>query len=172
VLSVWSRLDGPGRGPALRALSARSSGLAGPTWRVCLSRSLPWAVGRCRSGRLWSVWEVGPCEACGGSRPAMRAHRGSRVGRLIKSPDHPAAHLRCWAQIFAALTRRIQAGNGLIEVDPDPAHQPSGPHQLNQRIPQRRSNRHCRAPRSGERGLSGERSLGQSSMAGRIAQLS
>jgi len=55
--------------------------------------------------------------------------------RVIKSPDHPTAHVHRRAQILGALTCGIQPCDGLIEVDPDPAHQPSSPHQLNQRIP-------------------------------------
>jgi hypothetical protein len=54
---------------------------------------------------------------------------------LIKPLDHPTAHLRSRAQILASLTRGIQSGDSLIEIYPDPAYQPSSPHQLNQRIP-------------------------------------
>jgi hypothetical protein len=55
--------------------------------------------------------------------------------RVIKSPDRPAAHLCRRTQVLASLTRGIQPGDGLIEIHAYPAHQPSGPHQLNQRIP-------------------------------------
>jgi hypothetical protein len=55
--------------------------------------------------------------------------------RIIKPLDHPAAHFRCRGQILAALAGGIQPGDRLIQVDSDPAHQPGGAHQLNQRIP-------------------------------------
>lgn len=51
--------------------------------------------------------------------------------RFIKPPDHPVTHLRRWTKVLASLTRGIQPGDDLIQVDPDPAHQPSSPHQLN-----------------------------------------
>jgi hypothetical protein len=55
--------------------------------------------------------------------------------RIIKPPDHAAAHFHNRTQILATLAGGIESGNGLIEIHPDPAHQPSSPHQLNQRIP-------------------------------------
>ena len=57
------------------------------------------------------------------------------LGSIIKPLDHPAAHFRCRTQILATLAGGVEPGNGLIEVDPDTAHQPGSPHQLNQRIP-------------------------------------
>jgi hypothetical protein len=36
--------------------------------------------------------------------------------RIIKPPDHPAAHFRCRGQILAALAGEIQPGDRLVEV--------------------------------------------------------
>ena len=58
-----------------------SSWLADSTRRGCLGRSLLRAAGRCRSGRFDPGREVKRGEVRGGPRPAMRAHRGPRVGR-------------------------------------------------------------------------------------------
>jgi hypothetical protein len=48
--------------------------------------------------------------------------------RIIQTPDHSAAHFRCRTQVLASLIRGIQPSNSLIEIHPDPAHQPSSPH--------------------------------------------
>ena len=75
---------------------------------------------------------------------------------LVQAPDHPHTDLGRREQILTPLPSRVQPRHSLIQVGPNPAHQPGRRHELDQRTAERRPSASLRATSRSQRNLGRE----------------